>query len=87
MKTPNRKCETCVYAVKMEGKRNKVCSHASSMGKFTIQQARKFPRWLELITFRGLCGKAGAYWKRRDRKKEVAPEDRGEKPLPFTAGC
>lgn len=74
-KIPN--CASCVHAVKIAGKRGIQCGHGSSMGNHSISEARRRPRWIELMTFRGLCSSAGVFFEKKPRKarekREVPP--------------
>lgn len=82
MKRPKNppKCQACKYAVKIPGKRGLMCGHASSMGEYSATEARRYWRWLEMLTFRNLCGTVGAFFEpKADRKRP------GRKPNPVPA--
>ena len=80
-KIPN--CASCIHAVKIAGKRGFQCGHASSMGNWSISEARKNSHLWEILRFRGLCGKEGKYFTRKPRKAREKKEGHQEGPALF----
>ncbi len=82
-KTPP-KCQACKFAVKMPGKRGLYCSHGSSLGEFTTTEARRNWRWVELLTFRGLCSTAAVFFQPSSEPKKRGPKPKAKPPEPGT---
>lgn len=77
--TKNPNCASCIHAVRMAGRKGIRCGHGSSMGNYTITEARRRPRWIELLSFRGLCGITGTFFYKKPRKAR----EKKEEPAPF----